>query len=382
MHGIASIHLFDHPSTSYSLAGLEAIHSSKLSKSSAAIANLIREHKYFHSFGSDLSFLDELSRAEKASARKIYDAVEDFNPEWDDKVKEVQPWVQDVYMRLANVFKLVVNLDSRHGGKLGNVYADHYLTFPDWSNLCNTKRRTIDYMKCWAFEDKVGWTKPYQDEALRQAVTYSIRFFEKDMNRMRNYVSIITDGHTYMLYHAYWKGGLHGGLTDNYDWSKDTLEILGRVFKTCKAALRANASPRSFGNLRASKDISAIAELLPVPHLLDCALDPKSRIDVLYNSVMECEKMTSSGLPIVTTPTGDDIETIRLLGTGSNTVVFEGSTADKTRVIIKYGLYADIVRPEAEALKRLVEVRDCYTKASVAWIPISLLVWLVRQSTR
>ncbi|RUS14615.1 hypothetical protein BC937DRAFT_93560 [Endogone sp. FLAS-F59071] len=65
---------------------------------------------------------------EKLEARNITDKVSPPSDSWRDKVRDVQPWVQDVYKRLARVFRLVVNLDSRRARRLDNVYADHFHT--------------------------------------------------------------------------------------------------------------------------------------------------------------------------------------------------------------------------------------------------------------
>jgi len=73
--------------------------------------------------------------------------------------------------------------------------------------------------------------------------------------------------------------------------------------------------------------------------------------------VVKWAKKTSQfRLPIVTTNVGD-IEARRLLGTGSDTVVFEGLTTDNERVAIKYSLHHNPLKREVETLKKLNEVK-------------------------
>jgi serine/threonine protein kinase len=79
--------------------------------------------------------------------------------------------------------------------------------------------------------------------------------------------------------------------------------------------------------------------------------------EALYREIIaEAERLSSSGLPVVTTTIGD-IEACRILGMGSNSVVFAARTND-VQVAIKYALANGPLKREANALRKLSEVED------------------------
>src|SRR5207248_3167606 len=110
-----SIHLLIHLSISFSLVSASPLQN--LFTSTSVLANRIKAHEDFHFLNDDLSFLEELSRTEQTSTRRIYDKLvrdrREPDPEWNKEVEEVQPWVQDLYSELAKIFQLQVNWDSR-----------------------------------------------------------------------------------------------------------------------------------------------------------------------------------------------------------------------------------------------------------------------------
>jgi hypothetical protein len=63
------------------------------------------------------------------------------------------------------------------------------------------------------------------------------------------------------------------------------------------------------------------------------------------------ERLSSFGLPVVTTTVGD-IEAQRILSMGSNTVVFAGRTND-VQVAIKYAFINGPLKYEANVLRKL-----------------------------
>jgi hypothetical protein len=196
--------------------------------------------RYFSYLGNDLSFLEMLGKNENRHVKKIFGQIRQPDPAWTREVDEVQPWVQDVYKKLAKVFKLTVNQDTRHGGQIGESYADHYLTHTKWGQFCSTNSRKIDFEKCWAFETKGNWQRRAVNTAIVQCHRYSGLFFgesPENSNREKIYVSIMTDGRKFRLWYAYWDDGdMKGKMTEDYEWSQATLRVLGRVFKTFKKA--------------------------------------------------------------------------------------------------------------------------------------------------
>jgi len=162
---------------------------------------------------------------------------------------------------------------------------------------------------------------------------------------MNRYVSIITDARKFRLWYACWDNGdMRGHETQDYEWNQDTLKVLGRVFKTFKMAgrIRGGASPRDPGNPDTSRDIIE---------------EQRATNEALYSVIIDWAKRLSSfGLPVVATTVGD-IEARRILGMGSNTVVFAGRTND-VEVAIKYALDSGPLKHEANALKKLSGVED------------------------
>ncbi|KAF9091558.1 hypothetical protein BGX27_002015 [Mortierella sp. AM989] len=103
----------------------------------AVIADRIRNHPSFRFLSDDLTFLDGLTRSEEGRAKAVFkDLVQsnqEPNPDWRNEVDEVQPWVRFLYSELAGIFQLTVNRETRRGGSHGEIYADHYLTYPEWT---------------------------------------------------------------------------------------------------------------------------------------------------------------------------------------------------------------------------------------------------------
>jgi serine/threonine protein kinase len=126
---------------------------------------------------------------------------------------------------------------------------------------------------------------------------------------------------------------------------------LGRVFKTFSGVtLAAAASPKA-SNLGPSRD----GKKMKLDPIRDFFEGPHGRINMLKRAVMGSP--TSTRLPIVATNSGD-IKARRFLGTGSDTVVFEGYTADNTQVVIKYSIFDDFLVREAQMLRTLDKVKN------------------------
>jgi len=113
----------------------------------SAITHNIKTLTHFKSFGTDLSFLDSLSHAEKRNIIEVFKNTQPPNPEWMKEIEQVQPWLQNVYEKLAAVLDLAVNWDTRCGGQQDEIYANHYLTRRDWSHLCDANASPITMAK-------------------------------------------------------------------------------------------------------------------------------------------------------------------------------------------------------------------------------------------
>jgi len=141
------------------------------------VIDRVRDPTHFSYFGSDLSFLEELGHEEERRVREIFDQIEQPNHAWTREVEDVQPWVQQVYGKLAEIFQLTVNRETRHGGQKGENYAGHYLTHTKWSLSCSSECSQIDFTKCWAFETKGNWQSSALKKAIVQCHRYSGLFF-------------------------------------------------------------------------------------------------------------------------------------------------------------------------------------------------------------
>jgi hypothetical protein len=127
----------------------------------------VKNSDHFSYLGTDLSFLEKLP-SENLRVRKIFDQMEQPNDTWKREVEDVQPWVQKLYEKLAGVFGLIVNPETRRGGEKGECYADHYLTHIRWSLSCDSSCTKIDFEKCWAFETKGKSQPPARNTAIIQ----------------------------------------------------------------------------------------------------------------------------------------------------------------------------------------------------------------------
>ncbi|CAG8525994.1 535_t:CDS:2, partial [Paraglomus occultum] len=184
--------------------------------------------------GADLDFLESLTRNEKKRITDIFNLGNpnaDPNNPWTCEVNDLQPWLQIRFEELAKIWKLRA---YRIGGTAGNTYPDHTLTCPNWGPACSSVADPIDFGKCWAFEAKLGWTSGKLSKALLQCSRYSEYFFQAESNQNCPYVSIITDGQKYRLLYAHMTATSRPvqGWTNTYEWSRETLHIVGRVFKT------------------------------------------------------------------------------------------------------------------------------------------------------
>ena len=298
----------------------------------------VRDPSHFTYLESDLSFLEELGLEEERHIREIFDQIQQPNHAWTREVEDVRPWVQGIYEKLAEIFDLTANQESRHGRQKSENHADHYLTLAKWSLFCSAESSKIDFTKCWAFETSEGnWQPLALKKAIVQCHRYSGRFFDYNVNCASPYVSIITDARKFRLWYAYWGNGhMKGHETQDYEWNQDTLEVLGRVFKTFKMRV---ADP---GNSDAGRDMIE---------------EQQATNEAFYSVIIDSERLSeSSGLPVVATTIGD-IEARRFLGMGSNTVVFAG-LMNGAEVAIKYFLDRGPLRREANALRKLSGVED------------------------
>ncbi|CAG8498010.1 5479_t:CDS:2 [Paraglomus brasilianum] len=311
-------------------------------------------------YGSDYSFLSKLSGEEERELKKIFKKLRGPKNNWNDELAQVQPWVQACYEKLAGIWGLVVNWDNRYGGMEGEIYGDHYLMFKEWSASCSVDSRAIDFTRCWTFEDKRGWQDSLTLEAIRQCHRYSSRFFHNEHNQNQDYISIITDARKYKLFHVFYdtdKNDIRAGITKTIRWNKNTLQILGRVFKTFHEGmlpLRANGSPQDFGNKPHASYVMPDSEIdLPIrlSELNNLRMD-------FYNMVLKWSvKDLTSSFPIVRTSFGN-VEANVLLGLGPNTAVFGASTTDYGKVAIKFCLNEFRLHREAEILKELEGIKD------------------------
>ncbi len=270
---------------------------------------------------TDLSFLETLDSEEATAVNKIFNDIQTNdppNPDWNDEVKDIQPWVQRVYETLAQLYDLMVIHETRSGGQEGTTFANHYLTYQEFSQYC--KYAQPDFTKNWAFEDKSDWGSACIKKGIVQCYKYSTKFFKYDENnRAHKYISILTDSRKYRLWYAFWNGEqrqVNVKVTADYYWSQNTLSILARVFKTFTTInLRASASPRNFGNMGSSKDISSnISTASSNP--FEVLLNRRLRTKVMYELLVE------HGLPFVRTADGN-IKATQLLGLGSDSVIFK-----------------------------------------------------------
>ncbi|CAG8642576.1 3806_t:CDS:2, partial [Paraglomus brasilianum] len=300
-----------------------------------SLALKMREDDCYDHIGNDFSFLENLDAEETRKVDEKFNYFETNdppNPQWTDE-------------------RLV-------------FAADHYLTYRELSQYCDSSRTTIDFTKNWAFEDKSGWQSAHTNKAALQCYEYSSKFFIHDKNnRRRKYISIMTDSRKYRLWYAFWNDEqrqMNVRETADFAWSqecetaysgRDTLRILARVFKTfITIDLRAAASPRNFGNIGSTKDISSMASYNSGFNIL---FDRRARTEALYEMLVE------HGLPFVTTADGD-IKASRLLGLGSDTVIFEARTVCNERVALKFsfGFTSEVLERESQALKILKDVKD------------------------
>jgi len=104
----------------------------------------VRDPSHFSYLGADLPFLEELGHEEECRVREIFDQIEQPNHAWTREVEDVQPWVQRLYGKLAEIFELTVNWETRHGGQKGENYAGHYLTHTKWSFSCSCEETSGD----------------------------------------------------------------------------------------------------------------------------------------------------------------------------------------------------------------------------------------------
>ena len=133
----------------------------------------VRDPIYFSYLGQNLSFLEDLTHEESCRVRGLFCQIKSPDPVWRQEVQDVQPWVQVLYDKLAEIFELIVNRETRRGGRRGENYADHYLTHKKWSVFCCTECNKIDYTKCWAFETKGNWSPVALNNTIVQCHRYS-----------------------------------------------------------------------------------------------------------------------------------------------------------------------------------------------------------------
>ena len=77
----------------------------------------------------DLSFLETLDAEEASKVDEkfnYFQANDSPNPDWTNEVRDIQE-------SLAQLYALVVIYDTRSGGQAGTKFADHYLTYPEFS---------------------------------------------------------------------------------------------------------------------------------------------------------------------------------------------------------------------------------------------------------
>ncbi|CAG8673425.1 6925_t:CDS:2, partial [Paraglomus brasilianum] len=299
------------------------------SRSSSVWGSAIKKHPLYLTL-ENYDFLDELTPDETHTIEAKYAHLNKTPPnrknDWDDEIKDVHPWVQTVYESLARIWNLAIIQDKHSGGRSGTNYADHYLTNPSSKDLYTKHNKTIDWTRCYAFEDKLKLSEYTLNEAMVQCHRYCKNFFGASENRERKYVSIITDGSNYALCIKWEK--------------KETLLIVGRVFKTFAQAnigrLRASASPQELESFFPDKDIANVDS----PNTTSTSFTHR-HLNInkgLYNVILQwAAKRSQFGLPIVSTGIGE-VEAYRILGTGSSSVVFEAYTPDNVRVALKYSL--------------------------------------------
>ena len=125
-------------------------------------------------------------------------------------------------------------------------------------------------------------------------------------------------------------------MTKTINWCKETLLIIGCVFKFFAQAninrLHVNASPRELKSFFPSKDIANVDS----PNTTFTSF-PGRHLNVnkgLYDVILDwAVKRSQFGLPIVLTSIGD-VEVYRILGTGSSSIVFEAYTPENVRVAL------------------------------------------------
>jgi len=232
----------------------------------------------------------------------------------------------------------------------------HYLTNPLFKDLYTKEKKKIAWTRCYAFEDKLRLLESALNEAMVQCHRYSKYFFEVGENRKHKYISIITDSSNYALWYSYWDENLQdtkGGLTDSIMWSKETLLIVGCVFKTFAQAdigrLHANASPRELESFFPDKDIANVDS----PNTTSTSFTHR-HLNInkgLYNVILQwAVKCSQFGLLVVSTSIGE-VEAYRILGTGSSSIVFEAYTPENVRVALKYSLDDRCLEREVQMLK-------------------------------
>ncbi|CAG8664091.1 5847_t:CDS:1, partial [Paraglomus brasilianum] len=278
------------------------------SRSVSLVGSTIKKHPNYLTL-ENFEFLDELTPEETHTIERKFDHLNknppNRNNDWKKEVGHVHPWVQNVYKSLAAIWEgLAIIRDAHNGGPSGSIYADHYLTYTTWQDLYT--QREIDWAKCYAFEDKLEWSSSSLDQAMVQCHRYSRYFFDTGENSTYKYISIITNGSKYALWYSYLneEGDMFGGLTDSIEWCKETLLIVGRVFKSFAQAninrLRANASPRELESFFPSKDIANVDS----PNTTSISF-PRRHVNInkgLYDVILEWAVNRSQfGLPIVST---------------------------------------------------------------------------------
>ena len=324
------------------------------------MGSTIKKHPNYLTL-ENYEFLDELTSEETRTIKEKYAHLNkkppNRNDNWKGELKDVHPWVQNVYKSLAAIWEgLAIIQDKHSGGHSGSIYADHYLTYQLYKDLYTKKEKEMDWIRCYAFEDKLRLSESALNEAMVQCHRYSRYFFAARENSKHKYISIITDGSNYALWYSYLneEGHMFGGLTDTMEWSQETLLIVGRVFKTFAQAeigrLRANASPRELESFFPDKDIANVDS----PNTTSTSFTHR-HLNInkgLYNVILQwAVKRSQFGLPIVSTSIGE-VEAYRILGTGSSSIVFEAYTPENVRVALKYSLDDRCLEREVQMLKK------------------------------
>ncbi|CAG8672376.1 9114_t:CDS:1, partial [Paraglomus brasilianum] len=137
------------------------------SRSASVMGSTIKKHPNYLTL-ENCEFLDELTSEEIRTIKKKYAHLNKNSPnrnnDWKRETQDVHPWVQEVYKSLAEIWNLAIIQDKHNGGPSGSIYADHYLTYPLYKDLYT--KTEIDWIRCYAFEDKLRLSESALNEAM------------------------------------------------------------------------------------------------------------------------------------------------------------------------------------------------------------------------